>query len=439
MLCRFSTAFVLTFVALSSVAVADPEAAQSGLRHNVLFDPTPPQIGSGGLHDVLPFPKPPLNVISPLQFNFTTVGNLAAMQAGSPAQQALAAQVINGFVTAGDVWRTYFADAITVNIEINFAPLGNGVLGGNLSEYVVPSYSQTKDALALDTTSADDALAVANLQPGASLDFITNDTGFNNAPNFSPRFRDNNTSGVAANNNRFLGITRANAKALGFILPAGQDSNITFTDFSDFAVPFPVPPAIGWDFDPSNGIDANKIDFVGVAVHEICHAMGFDSGVDTVDFVGSPNGPARPVDLDEFAVFTTLDLYRYSTNSLAQATQPVGGLRDLAYRQFNVNDPSTRPFFSINGGATNLATFSTGGFNGDGRQASHWQDNLGIGIMDPSAGLGELGVVSLVDLRAMDAIGWNPQVPEPSSLVFVAGAIFGLSVYRPRGSIRRVA
>jgi hypothetical protein len=42
--------------------------------------------------------------------------------------------------------------------------------------------------------------------------------------------------------------------------------------------------------------------------------------------------------------------------------------------------------------ATNLALFSTGLYQGDGNQASHWKDDVltgsFIGIMDPTAGLG---------------------------------------------------
>ena len=64
--------------------------------------------------------------------------------------------------------------------------------------------------------------------------------------------------------------------------------------------------------------------------------------------------------------------------------------------------------FSLDGCATSLGTFSTGVVHGDGRQASHWKDNLGLGIMDPTAGTGELLTVTALDLTAFDAIGWTP-------------------------------
>jgi hypothetical protein len=440
---RTLTCSLVLLLAIGSVSIADPVSVLTSTRSDVYFNPIGPKSAPGGGLDVPTLPTPPQNVTSALTFNFTPVGNLLAMQSGTPAQQATANSVINGFVAAGDIWRSYFADPITVTIEIDYGPLGNGVLGGNSSYDTVQSYSTVRNALALDATSANDAQAVASLQPGSSMKFLTNNTASNTAPTASARIRDNDTSGAAASNNNFLDISRANAKALGIALPAGPDSNITFTDFSDFASPFPVPPSIGWDFDRSDGIASNSIDFIGVATHEIGHAMGFESGVDTVDYVASPNGPGRlaanggPYDLNQYAVYTTLDLFRFSANSLSQPSQPAGGLRDLAMGQFDAN---SRPYFSTNSGVTNQGEFATGGFNGDGSQASHWRDNFGIGIMDPTFGTGELGVVSLADRRALDAIGWNPNlVPEPCGFILIFTAIVGLLGCRPTTKLQRAS
>ena len=59
------------------------------------------------------------------------------------------------------------------------------------------------------------------------------------------------------------------------------------------------------------------------------------------------------------------------------------------------------------------AAFATGKVFGDGQQASHWKDNLGIGIMDPTAAYGELMTISSTDVEMFDVVGWTP-VPEPT-------------------------
>ncbi|REJ65086.1 MAG: hypothetical protein DWQ31_19545 [Planctomycetota bacterium] len=325
-----------------------------------------------------------------LQFNFTPVGNLADMQAGNqgPAQQTLALDVIGAFGDAGDLWSAIFDDDITINVDIDFDNLGAGILGSTGNVTAQSNFAPTKTALINDVTSADDAMAVANFQPGTSLDMLTND----NSTTASPVIRDNDGSA----NNFALDVPRANLKALGILAgndPA-SDGSISFSNL------------FSWDFDqtPSGG----EFDLIGVAAHEIGHLMGFVSGVDVVDITGGV-GPFAPTALDNFRVFSVLDLYRYSAASLAEPSQPAtGAVLDLAF--------GGNPFFSIDGGATSLATFSTGSFNGIGRQASHWLDNLGQGIMDPTFGAGEVGVITALDIQAFDVIGYD-LIPAPTCLV----------------------
>jgi hypothetical protein len=392
--------------------------------------PAPPSaLQFGGDNLALSPPKPPLYTSTgALTFNFNPVGNLADMLAGNQggAQQTLGQQVVDGFATAGDRWSAIFNDNIQLNIDINFGPLGNGVLGGTTAQSAVVSYNTVRTGLINDAKSFYDTVATANLQPTGSLDFLTNQRSGGTV------IRSNSADTYT----KFLDVNRANLKAIDVIAAndAGLDANITFTDFTDYGAPYPAPPNIGWDFDPGDGITANRIDFVGVATHEIGHALGFTSGVDTMDYVSDPSGPAKPPtdlnggspgtpDISTFAVFSVLDFFRYSSASLAEGSQPASGaVLDLAY--------GGTPYFSIDAGATNLATYATGSYNGDGRQASHWKDNLGLGIMDPTTGLGELTAITPLDIRAIDVIGYD-LVPEPGSLaVFLVGVL--LIASRPR-------
>lgn len=283
-----------------------------------------------------------------------------------------------GFQAAANYWQSKLIDNVTVNIDVGFSALGPGILGSAGSTSAVFSVADVRAALIGDATSTNDMLAIGNLPTLSGLGGISFLTQVNSETGSTAVTLDNDDSG----NNRFLDLNTANAKALGWIAPnpLAADASITFSSL------------FSWDFDQSNGVGAGLQDFVGVAIHEIGHALGFVSGVDIVDgYIGNPTN------LDNYAIYSALDFFRFSapgTLNLAAG--------DAAY-------------FSLDGGTTNLGNFSTGSIYGDGRQASHWKDNLGLGIMDPTANpAGQINTPSTLDLVAFDVIGWN-LVPKPSS------------------------
>jgi hypothetical protein len=295
---------------------------------------------------------------------------------------------IDGFTAAANRWSTVLADSITVNVQIGFSSLGPSIIGQAGSDFREYSYTDTTAALGNHRTSADDHSAYAALQPGASYNRIINHTS--NNPNGA-----NSATPYLDTMNR-VGMTTANAKALGLLSPTTtSDALIRFN--SDF----------GFDFDPSDGISGGQFDFIGVATHELGHALGFVSGVDDVD----QSAGASP---DSAFSSNLIDLFRYSSASLAFGA----GISDYTA------DNRTK-YFSLDGGATSLALFSTGTIYGDGRQASHWKDNLGLGLMDPTVNYGELMVLTENDLRAFDALGYT-LVPEPGcgALLLLGGLIW---------------
>jgi hypothetical protein len=318
-------------------------------------------------------------------FNVPTGSNLHALQTSNPA---LYNNVLSGFTLAADRWKSIYNDPVNVRINIDFPALAPSVLGQASSTQDVYSYSAYRSALSNDRTSADDFLGVASLV---------------NAPTFTVRRRDvdnpasfvTNTTGAIASN---VVLTRANARALGLIsnFDTASDADIQFS--SNF----------NWDFDPSDGIATNSFDFIGVATHEIGHAMGFVSTVDEFDYFGAPGGPGQSSlsesQVNQYAWLSSMDLFRYSA----------AGVRDVSYNQ--------DAYFSLDGGLTSLGHFSTGSENGDGWQASHWREQSPtLGIFDPAFTFGELGAIQPRDIRALDTVGWN-MIPEPATLTMILGA-----------------
>jgi hypothetical protein len=298
-----------------------------------------------------------------LTFNFTP--------ATGTSQQA-----IDGFAQAGNFWSSLFTDNATVNVNINFSALSSGILGETGSSSKAFSYTQVYNALNADKTSADDISAVKNLANSSTFNMLLNRTsnnpnGVGSATTYVDKDRDANNSTIRMNT--------ANAKALGLLgTTTTSDASISFSN------------QFSWDFNRTDGITGGTFDFVGIAAHEIGHALGFVSGVDILDS-NSRNPYYRD---DQFTYVNTLDLFRYSTASKNQgAIDWTADTRDK--------------YFSVDGGTTKIASFATGQNFGDGRQASHWKDNLGLGIMDPTSAYGELLQISENDQRAFDVIGWN--------------------------------
>jgi hypothetical protein len=318
-------------------------------------------------------------------FNLTDVTG-----GGGMGSAALAA-----FNRAGTYYSSRLSDNMTINLDISMASLGAGVLGEATSYAIGVSYSTFRTAVmaAANQTSAADAAFAAGLPTGSAFSMYVNRTLENSG---SP------TAYVDSNgtlNNTSVALTRANAKALQIldVNNSATDGKIEFN--SGFA----------WDFDPADGIDSGKVDFTAVAAHEIGHVLGFVSGVDQLDY----NAFSTTYLDDTDTYVTPLDFTRFSADS-----QSAGADIDMTA-------DSRDKYFSIDGGVSILVSnaWSTGVNYGDGRQASHWKDNLSLGLLDPTLAPGVVGALSTLDLTAFDVMGFelnSAAVPEPGQYVVLA-------------------
>lgn len=301
---------------------------------------------------------------------------------------------VDAFQAAGAQWSSRLNDAVTVNVTLDTAALGNTLAQASSSTYTV-SYANFRNSLRADSTTADDTNALSALDsfwPGDRVVVSLNYTAENPNGSGSPdRYFDSNGS----TNNTLLEITTANAKAVGIL--AGNDpiSDLTITFSSDAL----------WDFDPTDGIDAGAYDFVGVAAHEIGHALGFLSTADTLD-KNAANGVI--LSEDEY-LLNSLDLFR-NDGDFMPAIQA---------------GPDVRQFLFLEG-FNPVYTFANGsGLGSDGYESGHWEQGLNLGIMDPAQEAGQRMMISDLDVRAFDIIGWTPMgvVPAPSALFLFAGGL----------------
>lgn len=305
-------------------------------------------------------------------------------------------RAVAGFIAAGERWSRLFNDNITVNVDIEFVPLGAGVLGSTNATLGFAPYAEVREQLALDRTSSDDVQAVSALQPGPTFNMLLNGTSTNpNGVGSRTPYVDDDGD----DNNLFVRLTTANAKAIGLEVTNPSDARVRFNSTFPF------------DFDPSNGIGPSSYDFVGVAAHELGHVLGFISGVDILD-LNSPSsfGFFSP---DESFLLYMPDLFRYTTTS-ATFGLPNFSLGTYAadFMPPVLSTDRVDHFLSINNGFSRSVSFSTGRNFGDRQQASHWRDNLGIGIMDPTFSTGERGIIRGNDIRLFDLIGYNLRRPD---------------------------
>ncbi len=302
------------------------------------------------------------------------------MQFNFSYSQGVSQTQMTAFEFAGRVWSSYLTDNVTVNIGVDVQSVfpNANIIAGSVARTNGNPYFIFRDALRDDIKSSFDVAAINS-----------------NADTFGVQFSANVQTKALLTNNLVnstqigtnVQLNSANAKALNLNPSNGSnvlDGYVVMRDLKG--------TSISWDynFGRTNTTPHTSIDFIGVALHEIGHILGFQSSVDQPwedpsSYMFSSKAMSRP------NIATSLDLFRYSSR---------GG-------KYQVDlSPGSNPFFSIDG-TNSLGSFQTGSnakLGGNGLQASHW---AGGGIMNAEIKKGSVVAVSQQDLNAFNGIGWD--------------------------------
>lgn len=330
--------------------------------------------------------------------------------------------VVAGFEQAGQLWSSILQDDVEVNLNVAFSNINAQSLGFFEPQRVSYDYSDVQSALFSDQMSADDAIAYNTLASHADFDLLVDFdlllNGTSNNPNGTGSL-DSYVDSDGDCNNRSIRMTTANAKALGLSTSnspvCGLTSPSRDSDSPDGTIL--LNSNFSWDFDVSDGVDAQSYDFVGVAAQGIAVMMGFISGVDVLDFNVPQVVDGQNVYYEDslFPFVSTMDLFRYSEESSDL------GIIDWTTGRTDSQGQAIDKYFSIDGGVNKIASFSTGLRNGDGFRASSWKpDELGgvsLGIMESTPAAGQTLQFSNNDKQLFDVIGWdleNPSADAPT-------------------------
>ena len=162
-----------------------------------------------------------------------------------------------------------FTDPVTVNISVGYGEVGGqslgGALGSSLTYLQSSSYTEIKNALTADKTTAADGSAVASLL------------------------------GDPTNGGNFW-IPTAEAKAMGLLTP---------TTATDGFVGFSSSSGI-FDYDNTNGVASGQYDLFGVVAHEFSEVMGRMLLVGGT--IGNTSNSYDPLDLFHYSASATHDL-----------------------------------------------------------------------------------------------------------------------------------
>jgi hypothetical protein len=324
--------------------------------------------------------------------NGSTAANLTIILRATQQLEANA-QAKAAFIAAAAQWESLIKDPITIVIDVDYGttffgtPFSSSSVLGATSTQLLSSpgdYPEVRSRL-INHANGSQELAIANALPATILPTDIGST---------------DTIVVASPLLRALGIIPADASS-----DTGTPGNPPRIAFNS---------AFNFDFDPTDGITGNRTDFDAVAVHEMGHALGFNSEVG-----------AKELDSTRPILATVWDLFRFRPAT--------ANLNNFGSVQRILSSGGSQ--IQFNGGPElGLSTGRPDGTGGDGHQASHWQEDnnnaaANIGIMDPTIARNVRQIMSVNDQAAIDAFGYtiSATTPPPNDNFVDAQTITGTS------------
>lgn len=288
---------------------------------------------------------------------------------------------IEAFKRAASQWENLVRTPITVIIDVDF---GSTLFGHQFDENVVSS----TDAQTLGGNALYPAVR-ASLISEASTSAKT--TLYNSLPEHVAPTEIGNSAGLTASSASLRALNVINQSAD----PESESNH------------FGPPPAIGlnskfdFDFNSADGVDANKLDFESIALHEIGHVLGF------ISFVGQ-----QETDSSTDPELSIWDLFRF---------RPGDAGKDFAAAERVLSSGGEQRFYD-GGRMLALSTGRPDGTGGDGSQAAHWKDDRltgqHIGVMDPTLEFGEHQFITDNDIDVLDTIGYRTRgVLDPTFVI----------------------